>query len=235
MDEFKDRIGGIEKLSLLDYPGKLSCILFYNLCNLRCPYCYNKNSVLGLLPTIEAEYIKSLLQNRKDKLSGVVFSGGECTIHGESLLDDISYVKDLGYSVKVDTNGTNPDIIKKAVANNLIDYIALDFKCTPENRNFNRFFPRKEYFEAFKETLSYLVSIRFPFEVRTTVHSDCIDEEDINKILNYLYSIRYKGDYYIQFYFNAPETIGNVNPKSEKLDKNKIIIPDGIQVNYRNE
>ena len=112
---FKNRIAGIEEMTLLDYEGHLSCILFYNGCNLRCPYCYNGDLACGKAKNMDGNEIISFLINRVGKLDSVVFSGGECTIHGENLKNDIYFVKDLGYNVKVDTNGSNPELVKDLI------------------------------------------------------------------------------------------------------------------------
>lgn len=235
MYEFEKRISGIEKFSILDYPGKLSAILFYAGCNFTCPYCYNELVVRNKLPLLEPSSVKNFLQTRQGKLQGIVFSGGECTIYGNALLNDIKFCKNLGYEIKIDTNGTNPNIIKKAVEYKLVDYIALDFKTSLKNPKANMFFPNFSLYNKFEETLDYLIEYNFPFEPRTTVHSDCIKEEDVNDIMEILYNKGYKGKYYIQFFFKTGTTLGNVNEIPEYFDKSKLVIPEGIEVEYRNE
>ena len=235
MYEFEKRISGIEKFSILDFPGKLSAILFYTGCNFTCPYCYNDLVVQNKMPLIESSSIKNFLRTRQNKLEGIVFSGGECTIHGNALLNDIKFCKNLVYKIKIDTNGTNPKIIKKAIEYNLVDYIALDFKTSLKNSKANMFFPNFALYNNFEDTLDYLIEINFPFEARTTVHSDCIKEEDINDIMEILHNKGYKGKYYIQFFFNTGSTLGNVSEVPEYFDKSKLIIPEGIEIEYRNE
>jgi len=114
----------------LDYPDKTACIAWFAGCNMRCAYCYNVPIVTGAGQISCAEFIK-FLDKRKGKLSGVVFSGGECTL-SPAFLPLASEVKSRGFSLKVDTNGSNLTAIEQAISLNLIDYIALDFKATKE-------------------------------------------------------------------------------------------------------
>ena len=121
-------IGGIQKNSLIDYPGKISCVLFLSGCNFTCPYCHNPDLVRNTSPVLlEETVIYRFLESRRNFLDGVVVSGGEPTIyHGlKSLLRKI---KTIGYPVKLDTNGSNPSVIKNLIDEGLIDYIAMDIK-----------------------------------------------------------------------------------------------------------
>ena len=120
----------INKLSLLDYPNKVSCILYTNTCNFRCPYCHNGLTLLENSPeAIPFEEILAFLRKRLGVLDGVVISGGEPTLMPD-LEDKIRAIKDLGYEVKLDTNGTNPDILKHLIDEGLIDYVAMDIKAS---------------------------------------------------------------------------------------------------------
>lgn len=231
MSVFENRITFIEPVTLLDFPNNIAAIFFYNYCNIRCPYCYNKNVVEGKMPIISADYIKQFLKRRKNKIDGIVFSGGECTIHGEKLYEDIQYVKDMGFKTKLDTNGTNPNLIKKLIENNVIDYIALDYKCPMKKRDL--FFPRIHFYDLFEETLEYLCKTDVPFEVRTTVHTDIIDENDINEIAVHLIELGYKNTYYLQNYFDVEETLGNVSHNPRPLDFSKL--STDIKIEIRNE
>lgn len=237
MDEFKNRISGIEPFTMLDFPGNIATILFYNGCNIRCPYCYNAEVVNGTLPNITDEYIKKFLNNRKDKIDGIVFSGGECTIWGKSLHKDIKYVKDLGYKVKLDTNGTNPDLVKTLMEENLLDYVALDIKF-PNDSKFYDLFNVNQFstYPKMTQTLRLLLNGNVPFEVRTTVHPDITDEKDINNIISSLKNIGYKGKYFIQFYFDTPVTLKEINHKPRRFRTEELIDagPD-ITIEYRNE
>jgi pyruvate formate lyase activating enzyme len=124
------KIGGLQKTSLIDFPGKISCIIFTQGCNLRCPYCHNPELVLpeSFLPPLDMGEIVSFLEKRKGYLDGVSITGGEPCLYGKGLLSFAKRLKKMGYLVKVDTNGTFPDVIKKAVEDKLFDYIAMDVK-----------------------------------------------------------------------------------------------------------
>ncbi len=136
------KIGGLEKLSLLDYPGNLAAIVFTQGCNFRCHFCYNpmlvwpQNSVSGRknkkgLSLIKEKDLFLFLRSRLKKLEGVVVSGGEPTIHND-LPQFIAKIKKLGLLVKLDTNGTNPEMLAKLWREKLIDYVAMDFKASWE-------------------------------------------------------------------------------------------------------
>jgi len=123
------KIGGFQKFSLLDYPGKLSAIVFSQGCNFRCPYCHNPELVdearFGKL--ISTEYVLRFLYRRRRKLSAVVVTGGEPTLQ-EDLIPFLKLLKAMRYYVKLDTNGTRPEILQQATLLGLVDYIALDLK-----------------------------------------------------------------------------------------------------------
>lgn len=123
------KICGFQKLTVLDYPGKAACIVFLGGCNLRCPYCHNSELIedRSLAPAISEEEFFAFLAMRKGILDGVVISGGEPLIHSE-LGAFIREIKDRGYLVKIDTNGTFPERLKKLCDEGLIDYVAMDVK-----------------------------------------------------------------------------------------------------------
>lgn len=227
---FENRISGIEPFSMLDFGDKLCGIFFYNNCNMRCPYCYNSTLAKGAAKNLSSEEVIEFLKNRHGKLDGIVFSGGECTIWGPKLIDDIYYVYNMGYKIKVDTNGSSPFIIKALLEKKLIDYVALDFKC-PEYKA-DMFMKYLKFYYNFKETFKILQESGIPFETRTTVHTDIINEDDINAILKQLEEWGYQGTHYIQFFFPAEETLGNVNPVMRHFDISKI--KSSIKVEYRN-
>ena len=159
----------------LDYPDKIACIAWFAGCNMRCAYCYNLPIVTGAGQISCAEFIK-FLDKRKGKFSGVVFSGGECTL-SPAFLPLAREVKSRGFLLKVDTNGSNLTIIGQAISLNLIDYIALDFKAPKEK--FLKVTGSNLY-KNFLQTLEFLLQTGFKFEVRTTVYADLLDEADIS-------------------------------------------------------
>jgi len=124
-------LGGIQKNSLIDYPGKISCVLFTSGCNFACPYCHNPDlAINNPSVSLKETEIYAFLESRKSFLDGVVISGGEPTIHNdiESVCKNI---KVLGYPIKLDTNGSNPTVIKNLIDKRLVDYIAMDIKTDP--------------------------------------------------------------------------------------------------------
>lgn len=124
-------IRGFQKFSLIDYPGRISAIIFTSGCTLRCPFCYNPELVLGdpRLPFFKESEILEFLKKRKGKLEALVITGGEPTLQPD-LPKFISRVKKIGYAVKLDTNGSNPEMLEKLIKEKLIDYVACDLKTT---------------------------------------------------------------------------------------------------------
>lgn len=177
-------IGGFQKFSLIDYPKKISAVVFAVGCNFRCPYCHNPELVDPALLISNASRVTSnelfdFLKNRKNKLDGVVITGGEPTLQSD-LLDFVSKVKDLSFLVKLDTNGSFPDVIKKLIDNSLLDYIAMDIKA-----------PFKKYREIInadldlakiKESIGLIMSSNIDYEFRTTVVRSQLSMEDILSI-----------------------------------------------------
>lgn len=205
-------ICNITPFTLLDYPNKSACILWYAGCNMRCLYCYNPEIVLGKGAITFSETI-SFLKKRKGLLDAVVFSGGECLIH-KNIVEQIKEVKALGFLVKIDTNGSNSKVVKQLLDNNLIDYVALDFKALKPNYNA---ITKSNLFDEFENSLELLLASTIQFEVRTTYHSELISDAELDEMIHFLEYKKYKGNYYIQYFRNNVETI-------EKLpfSKNKI-------------
>ena len=126
-------IGGLLKNSLIDYPGKVSCGIFLSGCNFDCPYCHNPDLAKGCaMPCAESnpQNFYRFIENRKEFLDGVVISGGEPTLQRD-LFDLCQHIKQMGYAVKLDTNGSRPQVIKRLIAEGLVDYIAMDLKTDP--------------------------------------------------------------------------------------------------------
>jgi pyruvate formate lyase activating enzyme len=127
------RIGGIQKNSLIDYPGKVSCVIFLSGCNFDCPYCHNPSLVRGALEcpaSLKGKGLYDFLQSRRHFLDGVVISGGEPTLQ-KDLVELCEAIKGLGYSIKLDTNGSRPGELKRLIEYGLVDYIAMDIKTDP--------------------------------------------------------------------------------------------------------
>lgn len=124
-------LAGWQKLSLVDYPGKVACTLFTGGCNLRCPYCHNSELLEGDMPRVDTSEVLAYLDHRKGILDGVVVSGGEPCMQPD-LLDFLATLKGKNLLVKLDTNGCYPDVLGEALARNLVDYVAMDLKNSPE-------------------------------------------------------------------------------------------------------
>ena len=120
-------IGGLQKCSLIDYPEKLAAIIFTQGCNFKCPYCHNPELNAAQGNPFDKRMILEFLKTRVGKLDGVVITGGEPTLH-KNLPDFIAKIKGLGFCVKLDTNGTNPEMLKRLLDEKLIDYVAMDIK-----------------------------------------------------------------------------------------------------------
>ena len=123
-------IGGLQKTTLLDFPGKVSALIFTLGCNFTCPYCHNGDLVLGRQDPLSQEGVLDFLAQRKNVLQGVVISGGEPTLHAD-LPGFCAKIKSLGYSVKLDTNGSRPEILAAVLQSKLVDYVAFDIKADP--------------------------------------------------------------------------------------------------------
>lgn len=202
----------ITPFTLLDYPDKTACIIWYAGCNMRCGYCYNPDIVLGK-GKISIEQALRFFKSRKGLLDGVVMSGGECTMH-PSLTTFAQEVKKLGLLIKVDTNGSRPGVLKKLYENGTLDYVALDFKATPQKF---QSITKSNLFTPFEKSLSFLIDNNIPFEVRTTVHSEQLSSDDINKMRDFLFEKGYRGTYFLQNYVNDVKTIEDLAPTDKRI------------------
>jgi pyruvate formate lyase activating enzyme len=128
------RLGGLLKFSLIDYPGKVAAVVFTQGCNYRCPFCHNPELVLPELfqEPILVDGVMEFLAKRRGQLQGVVITGGEPTLHND-LPEFLQKIKALGFFVKLDTNGSRPDVLRDLIDRRLVDYIAMDIKASPEN------------------------------------------------------------------------------------------------------
>ena len=169
-------IAGLQKLSLLDYPGLVACTVFTAGCNLRCPFCHNAGLVLPELLAREAQApqgrmepgeVLDFLKKRQGVLDGVCVSGGEPTLHRE-LPDFLRRVKDLGYRVKLDTNGGFPEVLRQLVEERLVDKVAMDVKNGPSRYAETAGVPGLEV-SAFEESKDFLLGGTLEYEFRTTV------------------------------------------------------------------
>lgn len=175
------RIGGVQKVSLVDYPGKVCAALFTIGCNMRCGYCHNPELVLPerYADTIPERDVLDFLATRVGKLDGVAISGGEPTVH-EDLPDFIREVKRMGFLVKLDTNGTHPRMLEAMYGEKLLDFVAMDVKGTRETYQENVAYPID--IEAILESIRLIQSSGVDYEFRTTVVRSQFPLEDFDKI-----------------------------------------------------
>lgn len=222
-------LSDITPLTLLDYPGKAACIFWFSSCTFRCKYCYNPQLVLGHAPEYDKEKALDFLIERAGFLDGVVLSGGECTLYPD-LMALAEKIKNMGYLIKMDTNGSNPAVVRKMMEAGLIDYLALDYKA-PEYL-FGDVTERPREFFQFSKTLDYLIHSEASFEVRTTVHPDLLKEGDINLIIEDLYGRGYQGIYYLQNYFHTDSTLGSMRQSASSIDPG--MLAEWIPIKLRN-
>jgi len=162
------RIGGLQKVSLIDYPGKVACVIFTQGCNFRCRYCHNPELVIPecFCPLIPEEDVFVFLYKRQAYLDGVVISGGEPTIQGD-LIPFLDKIKQLGYLIKLDTNGSQPSVLKQLIHLKLINYIAMDVKASLERYGETIGVPIDV--KKIKESIGLIIHSGIQYEFRTTV------------------------------------------------------------------
>lgn len=181
-------LGGLQKISLIDYPGKIACTVFTVGCNFRCPWCYARELVLPeeikKQPILEEEDFFNFLKERKGLLDGVVICGGEPTLHPD-LPQFCEKIKNLGFLVKLDTNGSNPKVVRNLIDKNLIDFVAMDIKA-PSKEKYERNAGVKIDFEKIKESVNLLKQGRIDYEFRTTVVPTLHTREDIIEIAKWI-------------------------------------------------
>lgn len=176
---------GFQKMTLLDYPGKVACTLFTGGCNLRCPFCHNAGLVTGLEQTEENSLIRdgevlAFLKKRQGLLDGVCITGGEPLLHRE-LPAFLRSVRSLGYPVKLDTNGTFPDRLRALVEEGLVDYVAMDIKNSPAKYAMTAGVPDLDL-TPIRQSVAYLLEGHVDYEFRTTVLNDFHTPEDMAAI-----------------------------------------------------
>jgi len=175
------KIGGLQKVSLIDYPGMISAIIFSQGCNFRCSYCHNPGLVDPDLfqPCIKEKDVLDFLQTRRGKLDAVAITGGEPTIQN-NLTPFIIQIKKMGFAVKLDTNGSKPQVIKALIAEKLLDYIAMDIKAPLEK--YEKIVNVPVNSESIKESIEIILHSKIPYEFRTTVVQSQLEEKDIINI-----------------------------------------------------
>jgi pyruvate formate lyase activating enzyme len=180
-------LGGLQKLTLIDYPGKVAATVFTVGCNFRCPFCHNPELVFpdfgGNTGSVSEQDFFDFLEKRRGKLDGVCITGGEPTIQ-KDILNFIKKIKEAGFLVKLDTNGSRPDVLQKAFKENMIDFVAMDIKnCLEKYSQTNGV---ETDLERIKLSVDLIKNSRKPYEFRTTVVPDLHTEKDFDKIGRWL-------------------------------------------------
>ena len=197
-------ISGIQKLTLLDYPGKCACTLFLAGCNLRCPFCHNASLVVGQAPAaMTEEEFFAFLKKRRGLLDGVCVTGGEPTLR-KDLPDFIRRIKEMGYLVKLDTNGSNPEMLRQLLAEKLLDYVAMDIKNCPER--YAETCGGIDILPQVQESLAILKEDNVEYELRTTLCRPFHDESALEAMGKWLSGTK---NYYLQNFVDSGDLIGS--------------------------
>ena len=177
------RFGGLQKTSLIDFPGKISCVLFLSGCNFHCPYCHNPELVHGRPGStnngVDLKQILNFLGNRKGLLDGVVISGGEPTL-APGIFQLCRTIGNMGFKVKLDTNGSRPDILKGLIDDGLVDFIAMDIKTSPDRYAPTLCLPEEA--AGLTESIALIMASGLPHEFRTTCVRPVVDADAIRQI-----------------------------------------------------
>jgi len=173
------KLGGLQETSLLDYPGKICAIVWTVGCNFRCPFCYNLNMVYGNTDTVPVDHVLSFLDKRKGKLEALSITGGEPLLH-EDLNLFIREVKDRGFLVKLDTNGTFPLRLKQLLDEKLVDYVSMDVKAPFEK--YDQLAGVKVDTANIKKSIEMIMKQAADYEFKTTVIPGLLEKEDITTI-----------------------------------------------------
>lgn len=212
-------IKGLQKLTLLDYPGKMACTVFTAGCNFRCPFCHNASLVTNIdEERISEEEFFNFLQKRQGIIDGVCVTGGEPTLQPD-LKEFLKKIKGLGYSVKLDTNGYRPDALKDVVNSGLVDYVAMDIKnsqskyaltCGLESMDMTKI----------NDSVEFLMSGVVDYEFRTTIVKELHNEDDIQDIVSWIKGAK---KYFLQGFTDSGDLICTGYSGYDKTELQKLL------------
>lgn len=214
-------ISGLQKMTLLDYPGKVACTVFLQGCNFRCPFCHNSDLLGAEGPApISEETLLAFLRKRVGLLDGVCVTGGEPTLQ-KDLPRLLSAIKELGFLVKLDTNGGRPEVLRALVEGGLVDYVAMDIKNSPDRYGETVGVPKMEL-DNVEQSIRFLLSGTVDYEFRTTVVDELHQVEDmvaLGQWLNRLAPEQKAKQLFLQPYVDRDSvlTAGLHTPTAEKL------------------
>ena len=216
------KISGFQKNSLIDYPGQIASVLFVPFCNMDCYFCHNRHLLYGTPEIIDQKEIFDFLNNRKKFIDAVVITGGEPTLYPD-LEGFIADIKEMGYLIKLDTNGFEPDIVRDLIKKELISYIAVDFKA-PYNK-YDMISTKKNDIERFKKTVRLLLESDADYEFRTTYLPE-LQKEDILMIANEIIGAK---NYYIQQFRPLNSHTGVIDMRAVKKPHLREYVLDTVQ------
>ena len=192
------RLGGLQKLTLLDFPGHVACTVFTPGCNFRCPFCHNTPLVTGTDdPDYPIEEFFRFLEKRQGILDGVAITGGEPLLHAD-IANFIRRIRRLGFAIKLDTNGAFPERLKALIDEGLVDYVAMDIKNSPEK--YEKTAGASGILPAVQKSAALLMEHRVPYEFRTTLVDELHEPEDFEKIGKWIEGTK---QYYIQSFVDS--------------------------------
>lgn len=212
-------IGGFQKMTVLNYPGKVACTVFLTGCNLRCPFCHNASLVTeSWISGVDEEDIFAYLEKRRGLLDGVCVTGGEPLINN-GITDFIKRIKALGYLVKLDTNGTNPQKLRELIDNGLVDYVAMDIKNSAEKYALTCGV-KAVNFTKIEESINLLIGGNIDYEFRTTVVEPFHTLEDIISVGKLVKGAK---ALYLQGFVDSGELIGDGMKAADKATMEKML------------
>lgn len=180
------KISGLQKMTLLDYPGKIACTVFLGGCNFRCPFCHNGELLDAPQTLMDEQEFLTFLSRRQGLLDAVCISGGEPTLQPD-LVQLLEKIKQLGYLTKLDTNGSRPEILKDLVERKLLDYVAMDIKNAPDR--YEQTAGAKVALEKIEESIRYLAQEHVDYELRTTVVAELHDTDTVRRMGEWVSSL----------------------------------------------
>lgn len=209
-------IQGLQKLTLLDFPGRVACTVFLGGCDFRCPFCHNSSLITGGEAVMDDEELLKFLKKRQGLLDGVAFTGGEPLLRRD-LAPLLEKIRALGFGVKMDTNGNHPDVLKELVGKGLVDYVAMDIKNAPEKYAATIGLEKFDT-AAVEESLAFLKTGAVDYELRTTAVAEYHTDEDFLAMGKWIEGAK---RYFIQCYTERESVLcgGLTSPTTEDLNR----------------
>ncbi len=222
-------IVALTPFTLQDFPDRSAGIIWFTGCNMACPYCHNPDMALGRGKRLPWEKLENWLQRHRGLVDGVVLSGGECTLHA-GIVSLAEYIRSLGYQIKLDTNGSRPEVVRSLLQRGLVDYVAMDYKAP-----LDRYASMTGWQDvgSWQESLQLLLEYKVDCELRCTVHPDLLAEEEVNRMMEELIVMGYRGRFYLQ-HFIPGTTLGGVAAPSRRFDIRLLREVSGVEIGLRN-